>query len=172
MKKFLLTLAVAVCTVAASAQVYVGGAVGFWRNSDANTTSFVLEPEVGYTLSDKWDIGIGIGYGHIYDDGAKINAFTVNPYARYTFAKVGPVSFFVNGGFGFSTSKPKGGDSENSWEIGLTPGLKVNVAKNLDFISEIGFLGYRDDDLNVYRGSGFGFKFSSNDLKFGLVYTF
>ena len=53
MKKFLFTLAAAFVTLTASAQVYVGGEVGFWRNwaDGANETTFKVLPEVGYNLS-------------------------------------------------------------------------------------------------------------------------
>lgn len=46
--------------IAASAQVYVGGQVGLWRNTDDNHSKFSIAPEVGYNLSDKWAVGIGI----------------------------------------------------------------------------------------------------------------
>lgn len=56
MKKLLLTLLVAVTSLTASAQVYVGGGVGVWRNPDANTTNLYIAPEAGYCLSDKWGV--------------------------------------------------------------------------------------------------------------------
>lgn len=34
MKKILLIVAIAAASLTASAQTYVGGSVGFWRNSD------------------------------------------------------------------------------------------------------------------------------------------
>ena len=42
MKKFLFSLVAAVITLTASAQVYVGGEVGLWRNWDANHTLSLL----------------------------------------------------------------------------------------------------------------------------------
>ena len=48
MKKLFLTLAVAFASLAANAQLYVGGEVGAWRNSDDNKTDFNLKPEIGY----------------------------------------------------------------------------------------------------------------------------
>lgn len=95
MKKLFLSLIVAVCSLAASAQVYVGGQVGLWRNTDDNHTSFNLAPELGYKLSDQWDLGLSIGFAHEYYKGVKLNGFEVDPYVRYTVAKAGPVSFFT-----------------------------------------------------------------------------
>lgn len=175
MKKLFLTLFVAVVSLTASAQVYVGGEVGFWRNSDGNTTEFTVAPQVGYVLSDKWDLGIGIGYGHYYANGVKLNAVQVDPYARYKFVKFGPVSFFLDMGFGVASYKVKdGGDSQTAWNIGVQPGVKVALAKQIDFVAHVGFLGYRDSDNSnfSYGDDGFGFKLSGNDLTFGIVYNF
>lgn len=194
MKKLFLSLIVAVCSLAASAQVYVGGQVGLWRNTDANHTSFNLAPELGYKLSNQWELGLSIGFAHNYYDGTKINGFEVDPYVRYTVAKAGPVSFFLDGGFGFATAKAKRGDwksdSFNQWQIGIKPGVKVSLSKKVDFIASMGFLGYRDNDdvkvtgidaiddifedasPSVYGEKGFGFDFSTSNLKFGLIYNF
>lgn len=194
MKKLFLSLIVAVCSLAASAQAYVGGQVGLWRNTDANHTSFNLAPELGYKLSDQWELGLSIGFAHNYYDGTKVNGFEVDPYVRYTVAKAGPVSFFLDGGFGFATAKAKRGDwksdSFNQWQIGIKPGVKVSLSKKVDFIASMGFLGYRDNDdvkvtgidaiddifedasPSVYGEKGFGFDFSTSNLKFGLIYNF
>lgn len=194
MKKLFLSLIVAVCSLAASAQAYVGGQVGLWRNTDANHTSFNLAPELGYKLSDQWDLGLSIGFAHEYYKGVKLNGFEVDPYVRYTVAKAGPVSFFIDGGFGFATAKAKKGDRKsdscNMWQIGIKPGVKVSLSKKVDFIASMGFLGYRDNDdvkvtgidaiddifedasPSVYGEKGFGFDFSTSNLKFGLIYNF
>lgn len=175
MKKLFLTLALAVTTIAASAQVYLGGEVGLWRNYDANHTTFSIQPEVGYTLSDKWAIGLGVGFQHNYLSGAKVNAVNVSPYARWTFAQAGPVNFFVDGGFGFYSVKAKGSDAENAWEVGLKPGLAVNLTKKLSFVAHVGFLGYRDSDDAIAGQlweNGFGFNVDGNAVQFGLYYNF
>lgn len=198
MKKLFLTVVLAAASLTASAQAYIGGELGFWRNSDANHTSFNIRPEVGYTLSDKWALGIGVGYNHNYKGlgevngqtiaGIKTNSIAVDPYARWTFAKFGPVSFMLDMGFGVNTYKVKGdynspltgksetykGDAQVGWRIGVQPGVKVNLAKNIDFVAHLGFLGYQDadDDYCAYGENGFGFNLSSNNLTFGVVYNF
>ena len=100
MKKVFLTVALAAASLAASAQVYVGGEVGFWRNTDGNHTNFNIKPEIGYNLSDKWDLGIGIGFNHDYYgmgeyDGqtlskTKANSFEVDPIRSLELCKVRP----------------------------------------------------------------------------------
>lgn len=187
MKKLFSSLIALLATVAASAQVYVGGEVGLWRNTDDNHTSFTVAPQVGYNLNDKWAIGLEFMYNHEYYDGVKANGAGVAPYARYTVAKAGPVSFMLDGGVGFATYKAKykeyESDSYNAWQIGITPAIKVSLTKKVDFIASLGFLGYRDNDdmadvdgekvsAPAFGEKGFGFSFSSNDLKFGVVYNF
>ncbi len=175
MKKILLTLTLAVASLAASAQVYLGGEVGFWRDYQDNQTTFSLAPEVGYNLSDKWALGIALGYQHVYTEGTKINAFTVNPYARWTYASFGPVNLFLDGGFDFGTYKVKdGGDAVNAWGIGVKPGLAVNLTEKLSFVAHVGFLGFRDadDELSSVYNRGFGFDLDGNSLQFGLYYNF
>lgn len=180
------------CSLTASAQVYLGGEVGLWRNADDNHTNFTLKPEVGYNLSDKWALGIAVGFTHDYFgsgefDGEtlhklKVNSFAIDPYARWTYAKFGPVSLFLDMGFGINASKAKSdfkgneydSDALVGWRIGVSPGLRVSLVKNLDFIAHAGFLGYREADngFSPYGEQGFGFEVSGYDLNFGLLYNF
>ena len=188
MKKIILMAVMALGSLAASAQVYVGGEAGLWRNADNNDTHFTLRPEVGYELNEKWDLGLSVGYSHDYDGKkhksyTKINAAEVNPYARWTFAQWGPVNLFLEMGFGFETYKVKAGDNKddevesdahNAWNVGVKPGLSIDVAKHLQFITHVGFLGYRDsdDDFNGHKHDGFGFHVQSDNLTVGLLYKF
>lgn len=41
-------------------------------------------------------------------------------------------------GMGFSTSKPKHGDSVNGFEIGLKPGLAIKLNDSFSFITKVG----------------------------------
>lgn len=85
-------------------------------------------------------------------------------------------------GFGINTYKVKGeimghdydSDAQVSWRVGVQPGVKVSLAKNVDFIAHMGFLGYQDSDdgNSPYGEDGFGFKFSGNNLNFGILYNF
>ena len=174
MKKFVLSLLVALMGVTASAQVYVGGSASFWRNMDDNQTSFTIAPEVGYNLTENWDLGIEFGYGYAYNSGLKLNALEVSPYARYTFAKFGAVSLFADITAGVQSYKIKGADSQTGWQAGVKPGVRVNLAKNVDFVAHCGFLGYRDadDQYCAYGTNGFGFNLDANNLVFGINYRF
>lgn len=175
MKKYLLLFALALIAFTANAQVYLGGEVGFWRNSDANRTTFVLHPEVGYNLSDKWALGIGAGFTHQYQNGLSANGLTADPYARWSFVKFGPVSLFLDMGFGVASYKVEDADdSKTGWNIGVKPGVRVSLTKKIDFLAHCGFLGYReaDDNFAPYGEQGFGFMLSGYDLSFGINYNF
>ena len=174
MKKILLTIAVAAASLSASAQVYLGGEVGAWRNSDDNHTSFTIHPELGYKLSDKWDLGIGFGYNYNYygsTPNKKVHNVTIDPYARWSFVKFGPVKLFLDMGFGINPVKTKieglpSQDAEVAWRVGVMPGVSVALNKKIDFIAHTGFLGYREADgrNSAYGEQGFGFTLSGNDL--------
>ncbi len=184
MKKFLMTIAAAFVAVSMSAQVYLGGSVAFqaWSNQkalgDKSETVFKILPEIGYNLNDEWAIGAVIGYQSNkwdkVDDGVEgkhESAFTFNPYARYTFANLGKVNLFVDGGVDFTTYTK--GDQTNLG-IGFKPGLAVNLTDKLSFVSHLGFVGYKlwnpdGDDNNT---SMFGLDFDSSNVTFGLYYNF
>ena len=95
-----------------------------------------------------------------------------------------PVKFFADGGFSFFSStldKPGSHDPKYStWQIGITPGLSVDLNRRVSFITHFGFLGYRDSDAknggigvtNVLGEDGFGFNLDASTLQFGFVYNF
>lgn len=177
MKKLFLTAAVALITVAASAQVYLGGEVGFWRNYDANNTLTQIKPEIGYQLNDKWAVGTTLGYLYDYHKLVRRGSvFTVEPYARYTVAKFGPVNVFCDGGAGIASEHVNGAGSFTAWNVGVKPGVAVNLTEKLSFVTHFGFVGYRDADGNhaqtPWGDTGLGAKFSGNELTFGLYWNF
>lgn len=174
MKKIFLVAVIAVMSLTASAQIYVGGEIGAWRNYNANTTNVSILPEIGYTLSDNLAIGTVIGWQYQYNNGVKWNALEVAPYLRYTFLKADKVNVFVDGGFGFHTGKIKGFDAANAWSVGLKPGVAVNLTDKLSFVTHVGFLGWRKSDAGAqaFGRDGFGLSLDGNNLTFGVYYNF
>jgi len=183
MKKILSLIAVAFVAMSVNAQVYVGGSVSVnaWSSQklagDRSETTFKILPEVGYNLNDEWAIGAVIGYQSDKWEGVEgiecksENAFTFNPYARYTFLKSGKVSLFVDGGVDFTTA------SKADWNeiaVGFKPGLAVSLTDNISFVSHVGFIGWDQfnpdgDDNNI---SKFGLDLSGANLLFGLYFNF
>lgn len=180
MKKIFMTLVAAFAAMSMNAQVYIGGSVAFeaWSSQklagDKSETVFKLMPEIGYNINNEWAIGTVIGYQNDKFNGVNgvsESAFTIAPYARYTFSKLGKVNLFVDGGVGFTSA------SKADWtelEVGFKPGLAVNLTDNLSFVSHIGFIGYDllnpdGDDNNI---SMFGLSLDATDISFGLYYSF
>ena len=64
MKKIMLSLAMALVSVCASAQVYIGGTAGISSNKfegGDSKTAYALMPEIGYEFNNKWEAGLEIG---------------------------------------------------------------------------------------------------------------
>lgn len=174
MKKLFVIAAMTVASVAASAQVYVGGSLGFESEKDQKdaktTTAFSLKPEVGYNLDDQWAVGIQLGYSSVDNGNNTLGLIEVSPYARYTFAKSGIASFFVDGGltFNFYTADYEG----MVWGIGVRPGVKLAVSEKVDLIAKLGYLGYTKADDKAGGGSAFGLAINNTNLEFGVNFNF
>ncbi len=172
MKKIILSAAVALMSFAASAQVWVGGQVGLGihdpEGEAKSTTTFTIAPEIGYTLNEKWDVAVALTGEFESYDGESTNSFAIEPYARYTFAKMDKISFFVEGGLGFG-STDVGEKTVTSMYVGLRPGMKVAISDNLGFVTKLGFFGYESLEDSY---SNYGFNISGNDLSFGVYWAF
>lgn len=191
MKKIISTLLLAIATLGTTAQAgdwYVGGNIGFMHRSQkidnaiVTTNEFSIQPEVGYNANDTWSFGGHIGYLYRNYAGQDINLnlFSINPYARYTFFRTSNnlVQLFVDGGVGVGVgSTSKNGDSSTActYEIGLKPGIAINITDHFSVLAHIGFLGYHGANDNAKAGGEpeyGGVNFSSQNLNFGLYYTF
>jgi hypothetical protein len=174
MKKLFMIAALAVSTLAASAQVYVGGSLGLEsskavKGADA-TTTFSIQPEIGYNFDQNWAVGIQLGFSTSDANDLTKNIFTVAPYARYTFAKTGAASFFVDGGFIFDIY---GGDYDgNTFGIGVRPGVSFAVSQKVSVVGKLGYLGYKKNSNELGGGSAFGLNVDNTNLELGVFYNF
>ncbi|WP_288057392.1 porin family protein [Xylanibacter rodentium] len=176
MKKLFLAAAMMVASLAASAQVYVGGSLGFLSekaNEDADAlNTFSIKPEVGYNLNENWAVGIQLGYlSKDINKDVTAGLINVTPYARYTFAKTGIASFFVDGGltFEFGTADAEG----TNWGVGVRPGVKLAVSEKVDVIGKLGYLGYKKNDEKFDGGkSAFGLNIDNTDIEVGVNFNF
>ena len=179
MKKILLAAVVAFSSLAANAQIWVGGSLGAeFSKKDVDgaktESTFTISPEVGYTLSDKWDIAVAINTT-LEDNGYEnLTTFSVEPYARFTFAQMDNVSFFVDGGFAFGTKDVMNDitgkkDDQTSFKVGVRPGVKFAVNEKLGLVAKLGWLGYETvkDSHDAY-----GLNVSGAALSFGAYYCF
>ena len=186
MKKIILMAAFAVASVAASAQVYVGGGIGFSSNKaahaegvdvDAVNTIEIL-PEVGYKLDDKMAVGIGLGFVNAKQGDNKSTSFSIAPYFRYTFVKWGNVGLFADAQFAYENTKVEVNNVEaksNAWSLGIKPGVSVDLTEKVTFLAKVGWLGYRSekpDADGMKASSEFGVGVDATDLSFSMLFNF
>ena len=191
MKKMILTALVAVASLAANAQVWVGGEVGYHHErttqnkvETGKANDFVLLPEIGYKLNDKFDVAVKIGFAHSEDgDGilgmdipvnyGYANAFVLNPYLRYTFAKAGDFSFFADGGFSYVNAHICGDDnSTNAWQIAIKPGISYALSEKVSLVAHVGGIGYSYAKYDDTKTNGFDLGVKGNNITFGAYVSF
>ena len=142
MRKLIFTLIAISFAAFANAQIYAGGSLSLKTNSDAESTSISIAPEVGYVLNDKFSVGAALGlYTHSYKGYGSSNVLSIKPYVRYTLLQAGPVSLFTDAAFTYM--KPK--DYDGSWEIGLYPGIAAPISGKLSAVAHIGAIAYNSD---------------------------
>ena len=194
----ILAALVAVASLSANAQVWVGGEVGFSAGKTTNNgtkfgsgADFNLIPEIGYTLNDKFDIAVAIGIAHNngngkayagtegYDvyvgalDDVNRNAFTLNPYVRYKFSNAGDFTFFVDGGFSYTMIHYSGNDDNgNQWSLGFKPGIAYNISDKVSLVAHIGRLDYNFFKQGDIKNNEFNMGVSGNNLTFGAYVSF
>lgn len=179
MKKIFMTIAAAFVAVSMNAQVYLGGGIGFQSKSyDGNSTSsFNFIPEIGYSLDENSAIGLGFGFSTSGKDESKQTAVSVNPYYRYNVVKFDKVKLFLDGTFEFETVKGNGFNDddykENSWGLGVRPGVAVNLNDNISFVSTFGFFGYKSSKPDGDKATNrVALGLDASQLTFGLFYNF
>ena len=165
MKKLFFLVAFLAISMFASAQIYVGGGIGFNKTDDngEKTTTYKIAPEVGYKLNDNWAFGLVLEYSDFDND---VCQYGIQPYARYTFYKNGAFSAFADGCFAYIKAE-NGGFDAKGWGIGIEPGIAYNLSDNFSIIAHFGNLGYTD----IEETKSFGFELD-NELTFGLYYSF
>ena len=172
MKKVLMTLFVLFAVVTAYAQeMYIGGGVGLWRDTDADRTSFSISPDFGYGLNDKWSVGGQLILDVSGGNGGSATSFAIAPYARFSYYENKVVRLFLDMGVGLSVYKQKHSDSEAGFELGVKPGLAVKLNNHFSFITKVGFAGFRQD-YRVSNNSGFGIYADGEDISIGIEYAF
>lgn len=175
MKKFLMTIAAAFAATTMSAQMYVGGTIGYDNStaktsaSEVTTNKFSINPEVGMALDDK----LGVGIILTFETGSKETKYTngdpttkpsttkfgLKPYARYQMFKAGKCNIFMDGGVDFSIDKDKevaydangnAIDNKAGMNLGLflAPGIAYNVNEKWSIVAKI------DDMFTLGYGKG------------------
>lgn len=185
MKKIFVMAVMAAATLTANAQWWAGGEVGFTSshtNGVGTEKNFTIQPEVGYSLNDKFDVALSIGYTYASEklnkklggDKYSANAFEINPYVRYKFVKAGNFFAFVDGGIEYATCHYQGvSNNENQLGISITPGIAYNVSPKVTLVSHLGEGLYYNHEWmkDTYHANNVGFRLF-NGITFGAYYNF
>lgn len=177
MKKILLAAFVAVASLSANAQVWVGGNLGLNTEKtsfDGTTLSkqnkVTIAPEIGYKYSDNLDFAVKLGYSHTDGEGkASTNGFSINPYVRYTCFTSGKFSAFVDGGFSYGMNHTSGvDDNTNTWKIYIQPGLAYSLTDKVGLVAHIGDgLGWKFSKRGDWKANDF-YLDVNNAIEFGV----
>lgn len=188
-KKLFAFAVIAAATLCASAEnFYVGGQLGFWHESDnkdlGTTNTLTILPEIGYNLTDNWAVGTTVGYqyNHICGYGISSHIFEFNPYVRYTYFKSSNnlVNLFLDGGAGIGAgwTHYSGADDSSTactWNIGIRPGIAINLTEKFSVVAHVGLLGYEGAN-NAAKEGGYnskgGLLLNNNNLSLGFYFNF
>lgn len=194
MKKLFILGLMAVCAYTASAQVWVGGTLGFTsstrdsnehklhshpeysdNNKNIDVSTFNLNPTVGYDLNEKFSIALACQYSYtgsttkVYGttDESSAHAIAVNPFVRYHFASCGDVRFFVDGGVSVGKTFVKNVDhNATNFSAGFTPGLSYRFNDRVSLVANLGGLGWKNSSDGDDESSSFFFNLH-NSVSFG-----
>ena len=182
----------AAASLTASAQWWAGGEIGFTSshvNGASTTKVFTIKPEVGYSLNDKMDVALSVGYAYASEKEFNrsgrtktcdnVNIWEIHPYLRYKFVKAGNFFAFVDGGIGYETTHIKGEKKNiNALGVAFTPGIAYSVSSKVTLVSHLGEGLYyshewqaSDDSDPGYHANNFGFRLF-NGITFGAYYSF
>lgn len=194
MKKLLLTAGMIMAVSLASAQMFIGGAVGVETGTLkadgtklADYTEYVIAPELGYSLNNNWDLGLGLMFGQTepkYNDASilvKSTGWEVAPFARYTFLQFGDVKFMLRGTVGIGGSKVDGSKATN-FGINIMPEVGWNFSEHFMLLAKLNCLNvgynYMKEKDSKLSTSEFGLSANTNNLintsnfQIGFVYKF
>ena len=154
-----------------SKRFVVGGNFSFWRNEDAKTTSIAVSPGLMYLLNEDLGFGANLSLQNHSQQGASTTYFLLRPFARYYFAHTNPLHFYLEGGLGVSS-----GGGTTGFELGVRPGMSLELSRLIHLNMYWGFLGYRNKFAfsggEGTSSSGFGLSFSPANLLLGIEFHF
>ena len=178
MKKLLLLTVLVLSSITASAQIWVGGNLGFgiytskWQGEPSSTgASVFIAPEIGYNITNNIAVAaeISVDYGKDKFYNTNGTTFLVGPYVRYTFTNNSRFNFF--GEFAMHYINRKYGEGMGGLNMQLRPGMSVNLTKNFDLIGKFNLLEFNHFSKKGVGYNEFGFAITGL-LSIGFAYTF
>lgn len=180
MKKIVLMAVMAIVSLTANAQAYVGGQFGFgvsktrltgeFQKGQTSTDVFKIAPEVGYNFNKKVAIGMSAGIGLTsVTDMDHVTEVAVSPYFRYKFVQSGPITVFSDVVAEWSSTLVKD-ETASAYGIGLRPGVSVDLGKNWSAAATTILFAHQywaDDEISRTQ-----FNINPSQLSVGFYYNF
>lgn len=196
MKKSLLALlfAVALAVPALAENMWIGGNLSYQSSSlkggskDVDANMFTIQPEFGYNLNEKWDIGLDLSYssgkGTIGEqfgielptakEPNSISKFGIAPFARYHVMQIGDFDVMLKGSLFYSKAEienVEGSDKTKmtGYGIAIAPVISYSINETwsigctLNFL-ELAYAHYSDDDNSDYKVDNFGFNLNDGSI--------
>jgi len=181
------TAPVAAPATAASAEqenkYWIGGSVGLSTGKNA-PTAWVIAPEFGYKLTNKWDLGLDLGLSGISQSGVDVFGVSISPFARYNLARFGAFNLLLKGSVGFEfDSASAGGNSVSGQILSLDVVLMVtyDLTRSFTLFANLNFLGlHAAQTMGDLYGTSSSFTVGVNannvantgDIQVGFYYKF
>ncbi len=165
MKKFFAIAALAVASLTANAQAWLGGNIGYtsttsksennYGSAETTSSNFSFAPEVGYDLDETWSVALRLSYAHTdsysvsvggHNYNGKANSFAINPYVRYKFFNEGNFTAFLDGGLTYGITHINGTsnvlDNPNFFNAAINPGIAYAINDKVTLVAHFGDLSY------------------------------
>lgn len=136
------------------------------------TTSLTLIPSVEYFITDKFSVGLGVGYKMVRTKTVETNTTTIvttgspviNPFARMYFSMGDKVSLFGEGGVyiepGSQKTKTTAGNitttdklKDTYLSVGVMPGISLSLSNRISIEATFGFIGYNYEKKDLTANS-------------------
>ena len=183
MKKSLLALlfAVALAVPALAENMWIGGNFGYENTSPKegdSVSSYYIVPEFGYSIDEKLDIGIDLGYSYKEGESIDIGEVTIvdktttigiSPFIRYKMFEIGDFAFLAKASIYYESEKYDEADvTVNTYGLKVVPVVTYSINETwsigatLDF-AEFVFENSKCDDTDD-ETTYFGLKGNSGSL--------
>ena len=180
LKKVALSAFLFFAIIPIQAQWYVGGRISMSQTSEQtypNSTVFYntikISPEVGYSFSPQWSIGLNVDFQKFFKKKGfellseevtvtrEMGTFCIlNPYVRFSLFNSGKLSLFVDVMASLEVQ------DAHYWSAGFCPGISYALTDHFIAVAKGGFFGYNNDP----------YKWEANldlsKLNFSLFYVF
>ena len=191
MKKLLIITGLVVAGMTINAQNYLGGSLNFSINATkadngdkkTTTTNWGYFPEVGYYISDKWDIGIELGGGqtieknHAANNKTKTSNWLFSPFTRYSLIQAGGFELIGKGSLIIT-----GSNTFTNYGLQITPVVAYNLNDKIALQANLNFASFGvsrnkikdggDSATNLNLGVNTNNLATIGDLTIGFIYKF